>query len=762
MRTPGNEENMKKDSVEENVSDHEDVNHQKNESITGFVNDLGELQKELKRKETITCILQTLESDNDNLYKIIDECIKIIYEYLNVSIIVVAEFDNSIGKTKIMGQWCDGSVNNINGIMKYMPVELSDILNEKTMLIVDRKEGEENVRQILGKYGIRSMVAVPIAVEGMPQVYAFIAETRYEMNWDTHTISYLFDISKILQSFIYKKITNKSLRKSYEALKEILNNLTSGIMVIDKQEDEDKNKRVLFCNNTLLYEMKNGRKFAFEHYLNYEKKNKKIYSAKKYYEECYDPKTERWYDIHYIDIKWVDGRIVSLCNFTDITEKKKYQQKIEFQANNDYLTGLYNRMKCEKDLKLSIDDAKTKNSSGAVLFMDLDNFKSINDGLGHQYGDKMLKMIAAKLQKIDGIENSCYRVGGDEFIIIIEPAVIDESARIIDDIRKVFASPWYLVDTSDNKYYCTMSMGIVVFPQYGDSVSELIKKSDIAMYDAKKNGKNGFCYYSDGEDENSYKKLDIEKNMRLAVEAGCNEFEVYIQPIVDTLTEQCIGGEALVRWNSSNLGFLMPGEFIPIAEHMGLIVNIGEYVLKSACLFCKKWSDRGKNLRINVNLSVIQLLANDIVEVIKTTVRDTGIEPGNLVLEVTESLAINDMTRMKRIIKDIKKLGVKIALDDFGTGYSSLNYIKSMDLDIIKVDRTFTKDIAEDEYAQAFVKLIAELSKTLEVQVCVEGVEYQEQLGKLKELNINMIQGFYYGKPMRVTEFEQRFLENTR
>ena len=307
-----------------------------------------------------------------------------------------------------------------------------------------------------------------------------------------------------------------------------------------------------------------------------------------------------------------------------------------------------------------------------------------------------------------------------------------------------------------------MSMGIVVFPQYGDSVSELIKKSDIAMYDAKKNGKNGFCYYSDGEDENSYKKLDIEKNMRLAVEAGCNEFEVYIQPIVDTLTEQCIGGEALVRWNSSNLGFLMPGEFIPIAEHMGLIVNIGEYVLKSACLFCKKWSDRGKNLRINVNLSVIQLLANDIVEVIKTTVRDTGIEPGNLVLEVTESLAINDMTRMKRIIKDIKKLGVKIALDDFGTGYSSLNYIKSMDLDIIKVDRTFTKDIAEDEYAQAFVKLIAELSKTLEVQVCVEGVEYQEQLGKLKELNINMIQGFYYGKPMRVTEFEQRFLENTR
>ncbi len=759
MKTLRNEDNMKKDSLEENGYDKKKTDQRNEEQMMGFANDLGELKKELKRKETITRILQTIENNHDNLYKAIDECIKIIYEYLSVSIILVAEIDNSTGKTKIMGQWCDASVNNIHSIIKNMPMELSDALNEKTMLIIDSKEGDNTNRQILEKYGIKSLVAVPIAVERIPQIYGFVAETRYEFNWDTHTVSYLFDISKILQSFIYKRITNKSLRKSYEALKEILNNLTSGIMVIDKQEDEDKNKRILFCNNTLLYEMSNGKKFAFEHYLNYEKKHKYIYGNRKYYEECYDPKSERWYDIHYIDIKWVDGRVVSLCNYTDITEKKKYQQRIEFQANNDYLTGLYNRMKCEKDLKLSIEDAKANHSSGAVLFMDLDNFKNINDGLGHKYGDKMLKMIAAKLQKIDGIENSCYRVGGDEFIIIIEPAVISESERIIDDIRKVFATPWYLVDTSDNQYYCTMSMGVVIFPQYGDNVSELIKKSDIAMYDAKKNGKNGYCYYSDGEDESSYKKLDLEKNMRLAVEEGCREFEIYIQPIVDMSTEECIGGEALVRWNSANLGMVMPGEFIPVAEHMGLITNIGEYVLKRACLFSKKWSDRGKDIRINVNLSVIQLLANDIVEIIEKTVKETGINPSNLVLEVTESLAINDMTRMKTIIKDIKKMGVKIALDDFGTGYSSLNHIKSMDLDIIKVDRAFIRDIAEDEYSQTFVKLIAELSKSLEVQVCVEGVEDEEQLRKLKELNINLMQGFYYGEPMKITEFEKTFLK---
>ena len=304
-----------------------------------------------------------------------------------------------------------------------------------------------------------------------------------------------------------------------------------------------------------------------------------------------------------------------------------------------------------------------------------------------------------------------------------------------------------------------MSMGIVTFPSGGKDVNDLIKKADIAMYDAKKNGKNGYRFYSAGEDENSYIKLDMEKNMRSSVAAGCKEFEVYIQPIVDTATERCIGGEALVRWNSDKLGFLMPGEFIPLAEHMGLITPIGEHVLKHSCMLSKKWSDMGINIRINVNLSVIQLLANNIVEVISNVLEESKINPDNLVLEVTESLAINDMNRMKNIIKEIKKLGVKIALDDFGTGYSSLNYIKQMDLDIIKVDRTFIKDINEDDYAQAFVKLIAELSQKLEVQVCVEGVEEKSQLDTLKKLNISMIQGFYYGKPMKVEQFEERFLD---
>jgi diguanylate cyclase (GGDEF)-like protein len=481
----------------------------------------------------------------------------------------------------------------------------------------------------------------------------------------------------------------------------------------------------------------------------------KPHSQESYFTETYDEKRGMWYEVQYNDIIWVDGKEVSLCSINDVTDKKKYQQRIEFQANNDFLTGLYNRMRCEEDLQLLVDEAEQTHREGALLFIDLDDFKHINDGLGHQYGDALLKMIASSLRSIRGIENRCYRVGGDEFVIIIEPEYYDMYNEITEEIQKIFSSPWYL---GKNEYYCTMSMGVLTFPSSGRDVNDLIKKADIAMYDAKKNGKNGSRLYNEGEDENQYIKLDIEKNMRSSVAAGCHEFEVYIQPIVDIHSERCIGGEALIRWNSKELGFLMPGEFIPLAEHLGLINSIGEYVLRTACGISKKWSDMGINVRINVNLSVIQLLDNNIVNIIREAIETSGIDPKNLVLEVTESLAINDMNRMKEVIKQIKELGVKIALDDFGTGYSSLNYIKQMDLDIIKVDRTFIKDISEDDYAQAFVKLIADLSKQLEVQVCVEGVEERQQLDTLKTMNINMIQGFYYGKPMQVESFEKNFL----
>ena len=243
------------------------------------------------------------------------------------------------------------------------------------------------------------------------------------------------------------------------------------------------------------------------------------------------------------------------------------------------------------------------------------------------------------------------------------------------------------------------------------------------------------------------------------------EFEVYYQPIIDVHKpgNPCTGAEALIRWNSKQLGFISPAEFIPLAEYLGLINPIGDFVLERACMDCKFWNDNGHpDYKVNVNLSVVQLLQNNIVEKVAYVLNKTGINPRNLTLEVTESLAINDMERMKTILGGIKALGVRIALDDFGTGYSSLNHIKEIPLDVIKVDQCFVNDLNNDDYAWAFVKMVTELANAIGVTVCVEGVEEKEQYEILTKMKVTLIQGYYFGKPMRGSDFEEKYVGISR
>jgi EAL domain-containing protein (putative c-di-GMP-specific phosphodiesterase class I) len=238
-----------------------------------------------------------------------------------------------------------------------------------------------------------------------------------------------------------------------------------------------------------------------------------------------------------------------------------------------------------------------------------------------------------------------------------------------------------------------------------------------------------------------------------------SEFEVYYQPIVDILDgNKCIGAEALIRWNSNTMGFINPTEFIPLAEYLGLINPIGNHVMKQACLTCKYWNDNGHpDYKVNVNLSVVQLLQTDIVDIVKETIEATGINPKNLTLEVTESLAINDMERMKKILGALKELGCKLALDDFGTGYSSLNHIREIPFDVIKVDQSFVRDLAEDAYSQSFIKMVAELAETLGVNVCVEGIETERQFKALDNMKVKMVQGFFFDRPMTKDSFEGKY-----
>jgi len=712
----------------------------------------GNMENEYRKSAALTSVLQILDADQD-----FEESILLVFnivgDFLGIDRAILVGVDEVTSSYCIKTEWCRDGISPIMPVKEKYMVPVSEV--ESGMMIISSDNINEKYARVMEKYNCKALIGIPIIIDGKVVMYAVFTDRTSERKWDDDTIKFVSDVCTMIQTILYKKKSKDSLVSSYSALREILDNIGSEICVIDKET-----KEILFANDIA---KKARRKelvglLCSEFNTNCEGKKCDVCGAiseKQYFEEKYCKERSGWFEIKYNEITWVDGRKVSLCNMTDVTEKKKYQSRIEFQANNDFLTGLYNRMRCEEDLEITIRETITNKSCGALLFMDLDNFKNINDGLGHQYGDILLKTISANIQQIKGIENKCYRVGGDEFIIIIESEVYDELDRILQELKDVFSKPWYLCD---GEYYCTMSMGIVRFPEDGRDVNSLIRKADIAMYDAKKSGKNRYEYYNREEDATAIEKLDIEKNMRSAVAIGCHEFEIFIQPIIDIVTEQCIGGEALIRWNSGKLGVLTPGDFIPLAEHLGLITPIGEYVLRQACMASSRWSDKGKDVHINVNLSVIQLLQNNVVETISDIIKITGVKPENLVLEVTESLAINDMNRMKNIIRSIKELGVKIALDDFGTGYSSLNYIKQLDLDIIKVDRTFIKDITSDDYAQAFIKLITELSDKLKVNVCVEGVENKEQLHILRELQVDMIQGYYFGKPMPMYQFEKEFL----
>lgn len=708
-----------------------------------------EAKEELNRSEAMTQIVKMLESEHI-FGKVADDIVKDVCKTLNISEGLLIGLNEEDQTLELVCQYAEPSQKPT--VFPYEGQNQKDVpfFNGRSYFVSSGDEVPKAVGEFFQEKKLSAAVFMPVEVNDKLTMYLCFFQVDEPRKWSQRDLEFLTDTRRILQSILSKQQAKDSLASSYEALEAILENVGCGIYVCDQK------------TQTLLYANQRFREL-FKHVIAENRLEALIFSEKeknryKCFEETYVPEEEKWFDVSKTSIKWVDGRKVSLCTIYDVTDKKLYQKRIEQQANNDFLTGLFNRMRCEKDLDRMIRDAKLADKEGALLYIDLDDFKHINDGLGHQYGDVLLKAISNSLKRIPGVENHCYRMGGDEFIVMITPEEFENLERIVRDIQKMFQKPWYL---KGEDYFCTMSMGIVCFPTDADAVDEVIRKADLALYSAKRRGKNCAEVYNDREEGSSFRRLDIEKNMRKATLNACAEFEVYYQPIMDVSGKKdvCVGAEALVRWNSSEMGFISPSDFIPVAEYLGLINPIGEYVLSQAVRQCKYWNEMGHpDFKVNVNLSVVQLLQNDIVKKIKWAITESGINPSNLRLEVTESLAVDDMDRMKMILCQIKSLGVGVALDDFGTGYSSLNHIREMPIDVIKIDRCFIEHIREDDFSDAFVKMVAELAGAIGVNVCVEGVENERQYDFIKKMNIKYIQGYYFGKPVPLEEFEKKYL----
>ncbi|MEW5943768.1 MAG: EAL domain-containing protein [Pseudomonadota bacterium] len=438
--------------------------------------------------------------------------------------------------------------------------------------------------------------------------------------------------------------------------------------------------------------------------------------------------------------------------FTDITERKSTDERLRFLAHNDPLTGLPNRLLLKTRLDFALSMAERAQKSVALLFLDLDRFKTINDSLGHHVGDALLQEAARRLRGCLRDEDTVSRQGGDEFLIVLPDAKdMSDTAIVAQKIVEFMTEPFSI---NGLELSVSASIGISLYPQDGKDAETLIKNADAAMYHAKHKGRNNYQFFTGAMNASALEHLSIGNSLRHAITR--QEFFLAYQPQIDLASGKVIGAEALIRWRHPQKGMISPTKFIPIAEEHGSIITIGEWVLREACAQNCRWQKAGlPAIPVAVNLSAFQFRQHNLAETIARILDETGLDPHYLELELTESLLMEEAEVTIEAISKLKSLDLKLSIDDFGTGYSSLSYLKRFAIDKLKIDRSFVRDIPGATDDNAIVAAIITLAKSLDLTVIAEGVETQEQFDFLSALNCDQIQGYYFSKPVTGSEFTE-------
>jgi diguanylate cyclase (GGDEF)-like protein/PAS domain S-box-containing protein len=450
----------------------------------------------------------------------------------------------------------------------------------------------------------------------------------------------------------------------------------------------------------------------------------------------------------------IDGRIScnaagepqhTHCIITDITERKAAEQKIKFLAFHDSLTGLSNRLLAKDRLEQAMAHGERLHHKTALLFLDLDHFKRVNDSLGHPIGDSLLKAVALRLRDCVRETDTISRQGGDEFLIILSSisdteAVARVATKILERMNASFSIDGYELATS-------ISIGIAVGPDDGADFDTLLKRADTAMYHAKEAGRNAYRFYTEQMNHEASEYLHIHNSLQRALDQG--EFVLYYQPQISIATGKVIGAEALIRWNHPDLGLVPPSRFIPVAEDSGLIVPIGEWVLIEACRQAAEWHKQGlPDLVMAVNLSAVQFKRGDLVSNVQAALTSSGLDPSCLELELTESILIKDTANVLLTVQHLKALGIKLSIDDFGTGYSSLAYLKRFEVDKLKIDQSFIRDITTTPNDNVIVHAIVQMARSMGLKTLAEGVEDAGALESLRCHDCDEVQGFHFARPM--------------
>ncbi len=466
-----------------------------------------------------------------------------------------------------------------------------------------------------------------------------------------------------------------------------------------------------------------------------------------------------WNELYIAPVKDHNDRVTHFVGvLNDITEARNYQNELERRATHDLLTGLANRGLLMDRLQLAAIQAKRRGQKVAVLFIDLDGFKTVNDGFGHATGDQVLKLTGNRLAAIVREGDTVGRLGGDEFVIVLNDQ--ERIEDISDAVTRIMESVLRPIPIQTHEITLTCSIGISVCPDDGEEAGALLKYADIAMYKAKDEGKNTSRFYTRGMNDTIVQRITLTNNLRQALER--REFLLHYQPQVDLQTGTVLGTEALIRWQHPEFGLISPSQFLPLAEESGQIVHIGEWVIDTACAQNIAFGKTGlPPLLMSVNLSARQLRDKNLIDLIRNALDITGLPAQSLELEITESMVMADLEAGLDILKKIKDLGVRLAMDDFGTGYSSLSYLKRFPIDRLKIDRSFVRDVTTDADDAALTTAIIALAHKLGVKVVAEGVETREQRDFLINAGCDQAQGYHYAKPVDAAEF-QRLMASSR
>ncbi|MGE7272552.1 EAL domain-containing protein [Brevibacillus panacihumi] len=554
-----------------------------------------------------------------------------------------------------------------------------------------------------------------------------------------------------------RKLMEEEVRKSEEQYRIIAENTSDIISMIDKAGNclylSPSHRTVLDhdvpeekIQNLLDWVTKEDRgimEYAIEHVCS---------TRKEYTAECRltsDGK-QIWTETKLNPILDESGEVHTLLLVTrDITERKHSEETIHHLAYHDALTDLPNRRMYIQHLGREIISAKRFQSNLAVLFLDLDRFKDVNDSFGHDVGDLLLIETARRLKTCVKQGDIVARLGGDEFTILVSQLSGRKHAeeianRIIQELEKPFV--W-----NGHEFNISCSIGISLFPDDGEQAEDLLKRADTALYTVKSRGRNGYDFFDPTMETKSLERILMENELRKAIEQ--KHFEIYYQPKMDIGSKQLVGMEALVRWIHPELGMIPPNRFIPIAEETGMILPLGEWILREACRQNKEWHEQGYELKVSVNLSARQIYQKDLVENIRQILNDTKLDPKWLELEITESIFVK-MEEATPVLQEIREEGIQISIDDFGTGYSSFSYIKSLPVDTIKIDASFIRDVHHNQESQAIVKAIVTIAESLNMNVVAEGIELTDQAEALQLNGCDQGQGYLFSKPLAKQDFD--------